>query len=291
MQPGISAVRDSLGHKNPSFLPRGELFIGSDFLDKYYPQQQGQYIEQLKCAATDLGLSLVGVDLNKDRSLFSLSQKTFTKLDNLFITGFINGPVSCLMEEQGFRNAMLSMRSNPALFAGVAERFLKSAEKKIQMAIENSFSAVALADDIAGNNGLLFSHRFFIDMVLPVYRDFASIVHREGLFAFIHSDGNMRTVISLLAESGYDCLHPVDTQARLTLKELDRDFGRHISFMGHIDILAWNADRIRHEIRLAEEEFRHGGLILGSTGGIPADTPEEKLLAFYPGWKLRGTTL
>ncbi len=55
--------------------------------------------------------------------------------------------------------------------------------------------------------------------------------------------------------------------------------------MGHIDLLAWNEDRITQEIRRAEKEFKNGGLILGSAGGLSMETAEDKLSMLYPQWK------
>jgi hypothetical protein len=144
-----------------------------------------------------------------------------------------------------------------------------------------------LADDIAGNNGLLFSLRYFNDVVLPVYSRLAAIIKSAGLYAFIHSDGDMRKIIDLISEAGYDCLHPIDAQAGLDLPALQKEFGEKISFMGHIDMLGWDEKRIHDEIGLAEERSKNAGLILGSTGGISMGIPEDKLCLLYPSWKER----
>ena len=50
--------------------------------------------------------------------------------------------------------------------------------------------------------------------------------------------------------------------------------------MGHIDLLAWNEDRIAQEIRRAEKEFKNGGLIFGSSGGLSLETAEARLELF-----------
>jgi len=278
-------VINALSHKPVAFVPRGELFIRSDFLDRYFGGVSGGFIGQLEAAASGLGLSLVGIDLSGESSRSFLSRKAYQPLKDYFLTGATNGPVSRLIEAYGFRDAMLSLRKKPDLFREMAARFLKEARDTVRMAVNNGFSAMAMADDIAGNNGLLFSSGHFAELILPVYRDYAAIVREQGLFPFIHSDGDMKAVIHLIAGAGYDCLHPVDAQARMDLAELLETFGKHISFMGHIDLLAWSVAHISDEVHRAEEEFKHGGLILGTTGSIPADIPEEKLRAFYPLWE------
>ena len=287
VQRPVEAVINALNHRHMDFLPRGELFIGSDFLDHYFPGQKGELIKQLQQAAPSLGLSLVGVELNSEKSRLLLSDNSYKELQKYFIAGYVNGPISRLIEKHGFKKAMLSTRNDPSLFSGISTELTKEMENTARLARANGFSAIVLADDIAGKNGLLFSSRYFIDTVLPVYRQIAGVIKAEGLYAFIHSDGDMRKVIDLIAEAGYDCLHPVDAQAGLDLPALQKEFGEKINFMGHLDILGWDETRISSEIKLAEENSLNGGLILGSTGGLSMGISEDKLCLLYPRWKER----
>jgi hypothetical protein len=285
VQRPVETVIDALNHRRVDFLPRGELFIGSDFLDYHFPGHKGEPIKQLQQAAPSLGLSLVGVELNSEKSRLLLSNNEYKELQEYFVAGYINGPISRLIEKYGFKKAMLSTKNDPFLFSDVSAELVKDVENKARLALANGFSAMVLADDIAGKNGLLFSSRYFVDTVLPVYRQIAGAIKAEGLYAFIHSDGDMRKIIDLIAETGYDCLHPVDAQAGLYLPALQKDFGEKITFMGHIDIIGWDETRISSEIKLAEESFVNGGLILGSTGGISMGISEDKLCLLYPQWK------
>jgi uroporphyrinogen-III decarboxylase len=90
-------------------------------------------------------------------------------------------------------------------------------------------------------------------------------------------------VIELLIKAGYDCIHPVDAQAGLNVHDLSKEFGPRVCLMGHIDIMAWREEKIRAEIDYAEERFRGGGLVLGSSCGISMVTVGGQLGALYPG--------
>ncbi len=242
-------------------------------------------IWQTQEAAQSLGLSLVGFELNSGKSRSLLSNNAYSVFQEYFLAGYINGPVSRLIEKYGFKDAMLITRNNPALFSNIAIELMKEIDEKSALAGANGFKAIALADDIAGKNGLLFSPRYFNDTVLPIYAEIASSIKAAGLYAFIHSDGDMGKVIDLLIEAGYDCIHPVDAQAGLDLMELRKEFGGKITFMGHLDMLDWDEKKIGNEISLAEQNFKNGGLILGSTGGLSTAIPEEKLSLLFPSWK------
>jgi len=281
----IEAVTDALNHNHVAFLPRGELFIDRSFLDHFFSKHKDEYVKQLETAAQCMGLSVMGVEINGEWSRSLLMDMSYKKLEGYFTVGCINGPVARLIENYGFFNAMLSMKENPSLLSGVATQLLREVEEKTRLAYANRFRAIAIADDIAGNKGLFFSFSYFLDVVWPIYRKIAEIIKESGLFAFFHSDGDMRKVVEPLIRAGYDCIHPVDTQAGLNLYELKKEFGESVSFMGHIDTITWTKEQIHKEISLAENEFKKGGLILGSTCGISMKTVNDKLGVLYPQWE------
>jgi uroporphyrinogen decarboxylase len=284
----IETVINTLNRNPVDFLPRGELFISRDFLDRYFSKGEGQYIKQLEAAAQCLGLSVIGIWIDTEWSEPLLSEMKYKELEQYFTVGCISGPISGLIEKHGFFDAMVSIRNDLSLFSEIAKKLLKDMEKRAKLARANGFKALAITDDIAGNKGLLFSFDYFTDVVLPVYRKISEIIKENGLFAFFHSDGDTRKVIHPLIEAGYDCLHPIDTVAGLNLYELKKEFGERVSFMGHIDTITWDKEHIGKEISYAENEFKTGGLILGSTSGISMETVSDRLGVLYPGWKGRG---
>jgi len=283
----IETVINTLNHNHGSFLPRGELFINRDFLDHCFWKYKGEYVKQLETTAQHLGLSVIGIELSTEWSHSLLFDMSYKKLEQYFTVGCINGPIFSLIKDHGFFNAMLSMKNNPSLFSDIVAKLLRDTEKKAKLAHANGFRAIAITDDIAGNKGLFFSFSYFVDVVWPVYKKIAEIIKENGLFTFFHSDGDMRKVIELLIEAGYDCIHPIDAQAGLNLYELKKEFDEKVSFMGHIDMIAWSEEHIIKEISLAEDQFKKGGLILGSTCGISMETLNNKLGVLYPQWVRR----
>ena len=275
-------VTNTLHRSHVDLLPRGELFISRDFLDNYFCEYKGQYVKQLEVAAQCLGLSVIGVTLDVDWSDSLLSEMRYKELEQYFTVGCINGPISSSIENHGFFNVMLSIKNNPSLFSGTVPKLLRDIEKRAKLAYANGFRAIAITDDIAGNRGLLFSYDYFADMVCPVYKEIAEIIKKNDLFTFFHSDGDTRKVVEPLIEAGYDCIHPIDTRAGLNLYELKNEFGERVSFMGHIDFMVWSEEDINKEISLAESEFKKGGQILGSTGGLSMETINDKLGVLYP---------
>jgi hypothetical protein len=282
----IQNIIDTLNHKNIGFLTRGELFLGKDYLNRHFPGFSEDYARQLQSAAEQLGLSAIGVDLNESKSQAALVDGTYRKLAGYFSIGFINGPFSRLIDTEGFVNAMISTKKKPGLLQNIAKTFLSEVESLASSAQTNGLQALALADDIAGKNGLLFSSDYFLNALLPHYKAFADIAKANGLYVFLHSDGDMRKILDVLIGAGFDCIHPVDIQGGQNLYELAATFGDRVTFMGHIDIMAWDVQRITDEVAAAEQSFTSGGLILGSTGGISANIDKLIISALHPSPKL-----
>lgn len=278
----VETVIHTLNRNPVGFLPKGELFIGRDFLDHYFYEDKGKYTKQLERAAQCLDLSLIGVWLDTEWYDSLLSEMRCQDLQQYFTVGCINGPISKLIGKYGFFDAMVSVRNDASLFSGIVTNLLKDIENRAQLAHANGFKAIAITDDIAGNKGLLFSFNYFADVVLPVYREIAQIIKKNNLFAFFHSDGDTRKIINPLIEAGYDCLHPIDTLAGLNLYELKKEFGERVCFMGHIDMVTWSKEHIKNEISLAEDKFKTGGLILGSSSGLSMKTLNDSLCILYP---------
>jgi uroporphyrinogen decarboxylase len=287
----IDTISRVLNHNPVDLIPKGELFIHKSFLDHYFGKFKGEYVLQLQATVESLGLSLIGVDLSPQGSQSLLGDRLYKKLEEYFLVGCLDGPVSSLIETHGFFNVFLSLKKTPSLFSDTAAALLKEVEKKIKEARNNGFSAIAVTDDIAGNKGLLFSTGDFMELVWPTYKQMAHIIKGSGFYAFFHSDGNITEIIPNLIEAGYDCIHPVDTQAGMNLFDLKKKFGREMTFMGHIDLLAWNENRISEEIHQAEKKNKNGGLIFGSSGGLSLETAETKLGLLYPPWKSKESLL
>lgn len=228
-----------------------------------------------------MGLSVVGIDLNSGPSVPCPSREALSELAPFFTVGCIDGPMERLIEAHGFAAAMKSLRREPSLFTNLAANVQKLVEEAADAAHRAGLAAVAIADDIAGNRGLIFSPDYFLETVCPAYREMSLTIRGCGLIPFFHSDGDIRKIIEPLIEAGYQCIHPVDGNGGLDVYHLHAEFGDRVTFMGHVDIMAWDPPRIREEKARAESAFAGGGLILGSMGGLSMNVRPDALLALY----------
>lgn len=281
----IETVVASLNHYESSRLPRGELFISREFLVSQFPNGKGNHIEQLKAACQSLGLDMIGIDMTEDSFIFSLSRKEYRKLKGFFTVACLEGPFSLITRLRGFEEAMLDLKMHQSTYTMVISMLTQKLRDIMRLVQENSFMGIAILDDIAGKQGLMMSCLDFEKLLYPFYQRAAKIIKQYGLYAFLHSDGNICNILQHIVDAGFDCLHCIDAQAGMDLYKLSEACRQNIAFMGHVDILAWNNNRIRLEIERAEKKFVRGGLILGSSCGISMEVPLNKISALYPRWQ------
>ena len=80
----IQRVIAALTHSPSNRMPKGELFINKDFLASYFQNGTRSHIEQLKLACQSLGLDVIGIDMNQDSFILSLSRYEYKKLNGFF---------------------------------------------------------------------------------------------------------------------------------------------------------------------------------------------------------------
>jgi len=280
----IQRVIAALSHSPSDRMPKGELFINKDFLASYFQNGTCSHIEQLKLACQSLGLDVIGIDMNQDSFILSLSRYEYKKLNGFFTVGCLEGPFSLVTRLKSFEEAMLDLKMRRSTYSMVISMLLQRLRDIMPFVKKNSFMAIAILDDIAGRQGLMISPSDFENVLYPFYQSAVKIVKEHGLYAFFHSDGNICDILEHIIDAGFDCFHCVDAQAGMDLNKLSEECGENIAFMGHVDILAWNEDRIDFEIERAKKKFCGGGLILGSSCGISKEVPIGKIRTLYPTW-------
>jgi uroporphyrinogen decarboxylase len=148
---------------------------------------------------------------------------------------------------------------------------------------------VMIGDDLAGQDGPLFSPRFYRKVVRPRQQRVIDAVKKHtGAKILYHTCGSCVEYIPDLIEMGVDILNPVQISARgmdpLMLKE---KFGKDIVFWGgaidaqHVLPFA-TAGQVREEVRKNVEIFKPGGgYVFNNVHNIQAGVPPENIVALY----------
>ena len=91
-----------------------------------------------------------------------------------------------------------------------------------------------IADDVAGQQGLLISPRSYRKLLKPLHKELCDFIHaRTDAKIFMHSCGAIRAILPDLIEIGVDIINPVQVSAAgMDSAELKAEFGKEITFWG-----------------------------------------------------------
>lgn len=203
------------------------------------------------------------------------------------VFGKTGGPFlrSCFV--RGQPQFLMDLASDPPLARAVAERLT---DHLIAVGLEEirrwslHQTGIWIYDDMAYNVGPMFSPRTFERVLLPCYQRMIHAYKTAGApYVFLHSDGNIRPLLEMLAEAGIDGIHPVERRAGMVPRAIRRQFP-HLILAGGMDnsrtLIEGPPARIEAEARELLEMGVDGGLIIGAHS-IGPDVPLPHYLAYH----------
>jgi uroporphyrinogen decarboxylase len=151
------------------------------------------------------------------------------------------GPSSGILElyawTRGFEQFYVDLALNHDFLAYVLDRLVEYKCAFWERALEevgHLVDVVIEADDMAGQQSLLFSPETYRKIIEPRHKKlFSSIKQQAPVKLFFHSCGAIRPLIGDLIDTGIDILNPVQISAvGMDPKELKQEFGHDLVFWG-----------------------------------------------------------
>jgi uroporphyrinogen decarboxylase len=138
-------------------------------------------------------------------------------------------------------------------------------------------------DDMGFRSGTLIHPSALRKYCLPWHRRFAQIAHESGRPYFLHSCGNLATIMDdLIEDVGIDGKHSYEDVIR-PVEDFQAQYGDRIAVLGGMDLNILSAgteDDVRRRTRyLIETCGGRGRYAIGSGNSIPSYVPVENYLA------------
>lgn len=143
------------------------------------------------------------------------------------------------------------------------------------------FEMFFIGEDIAFNNGPMFSPAWLDRLYFPRLKRIIDRFHARGKKVLFHSDGNLDLIMDGLVGAGIDALNPIDVNAGMVLADLHRKYPRLV-FMGGIDVAHLlpfgTVAQVRDAVVKAIEDTQ-GRILVGSSTEVGNSVPLENYLA------------
>jgi uroporphyrinogen decarboxylase len=142
-------------------------------------------------------------------------------------------------------------------------------------------------DDVAGQNGTMFSPLQFKRYFVPIYKKLIENNKKHGLFFGWHCCGSVHEVLPLMIDAGIDVFDVVQTSARdMELEKVYKLYGQDICLHGGLDVQKLLVEKsikdVKREIRKIKDLWNNkGGIILAPSHEALPDTPVENMLTIY----------
>jgi uroporphyrinogen decarboxylase len=188
---------------------------------------------------------------------------------------------------RGLQQALLDIAARPAFAGRMLERCAAFARRLSEQACRRfPLDWLWTGDDVAGQQGLILGPAAWREWVKPALAGVFEVGKRAGLPVAYHCCGALAPIIPDLVEMGLDLLNPIQAGCPgMEPRELKRQFGSRLSFMGGLDtqgLLPFGEEAaVRRHVAGLLELFSGGGYILAASHTIPPETPEANIFALY----------
>jgi len=173
----------------------------------------------------------------------------------------------------GTENHLIAMYEDPELVMDMYNTFLDCSIRQFEKIWDAGyrFDTMWWYDDMGYKGTTFFSNELYRELLKPVHKRAVDWAHNRGIFAELHSCGNIMTRIDDLVDIGVDALNPIEVKAGMEPLTLKEKYGDKLAFHGGTNALMWsNRDEIIEIIReIVPVMKENGGYIFSSDHSIP----------------------
>lgn len=183
----------------------------------------------------------------------------------------------------GTENLLVAMCEEPEMVRDMFEHFLDVDIALYDMIWDAGyrFDCISWPDDMGYKGTTFFSNETYRELLKPVHKKAVDWAHNHGVYAHLHSCGNIMSRIPDLIDIGVDALNPLEVKAGMEPLKLKREYGDRLVLHGGVNAVLWDdRDAIIAEIgKVVPDLKKGGGYIFSSDHSIPNSVSLENFKA------------
>jgi len=200
--------------------------------------------------------------------------------DDLFVIGAPGHfTVEAITFKRGKAQAMIDLMDEPDFCHKIMEKFLA-------VVIENAKALAAVGVDalyIGDTYGGVISPSQFNEFCVPYIKRFVQAIKGKGPLVYLHICGNSTRILEMMADTGVDCIEPLDPLGGVSVKDAKARVGKRVALMGGVHTVKLAHGTLQEVIddthRCLSEGAPGGGYILAAGDKLPTETSPEKVHA------------
>lgn len=179
----------------------------------------------------------------------------------------------------GTETLLIALMENPEWVEDMIGTYLENCFKLFDMIWDAGyhFDEIFWPDDMGYKGTTFFSPNMYREIVKPFHKKACDWAHEKGIYAHLHSCGDIRTLVPEILDAGVDALNPLEVKAGVDPLKLKKEYGDRLVLHGGINAVLWSdKEKIVDEIhRIVPELKKGGGYIFSSDHSIPNDVSLE----------------
>lgn len=208
--------------------------------------------------------------------------------EKFFVVSWALAPtVSYVLNRRGEERGLIDLIENRSLCERIMDLGLELAIEAAKALAGCGVDALNLGEAYCSCS--LISPAVFEDYCVPRLQVFCEEVHKEGVLIYLHICGNSRPILEMMADTGVDCIEPLDPLGGVDVADAKKRVGRRVALMGGVNTLSLlnnSPQEVREEtLKCCRDGGRDGGYIIASGDMIPNFTPPENLHALVQAGK------
>lgn len=181
----------------------------------------------------------------------------------------------------GTENTLVAMMEEPELVEDMFDTYLSRCETLFSRIWDAGyhFDEIFWYDDMGYKGTTFFSPNMYRSMLQPYHKRAVDWAHNRGIYAQLHSCGDVMTLLPDIVATGVDALNPLEVKAGMDAFKIKKEYGDRLVLHGGINAVLWNnKDAILEEIdRKVPVLKENGGFIFSSDHSIPNSVSLENM--------------
>lgn len=193
----------------------------------------------------------------------------------------------------GTETLLVALIEEPEWVTDMFETYLDSCIKLFDMIWDAGYryDEIYWPDDMGYKGTTFFSPDLYRRLVKPFHKRACDWAHNKGIYARLHSCGDVMSLVDDIVDAGVDALNPLEVKAGMDSVLLKQIYGDRFVLHGGINAVLWpERDRIIEEIdRVVPVLKENGGYIFSSDHSIPNNVSLENFREIVNEVKLVGS--
>lgn len=181
----------------------------------------------------------------------------------------------------GTENTLIAMLEEPELIEDIFDTYLSRCEALFSRIWDAGyrFDEMWWWDDMGYKGTAFFSNEIYRDLVQPFHTRAVKWAHDRGIYAQLHSCGNVMKLLPDILDTGVDALNPLEVKAGMDAKWIKQTYGDRLVLHGGINAVNWKDQEkivaeIWDKVPILKE---NGGYIFASDHSIPNDVSLDNM--------------